>query len=36
MCRYRLILVAAHKDFCAFVERLDAAVTEGIALQLTC
>ena len=36
MCRYRPSLVAAHKDFCAFVVHLDAAVTEGIALQLTC
>ena len=36
MCKYRLTLVAAHKDFCAFVVRLDAVVAEGNALQLTC
>ena len=36
MCKYRPILVAAHKDFCAFVVRLDAVVAEGTALQLTC
>lgn len=36
MCRYRPTLVAAHKDFCAFVVRLDVVVAEGATSQLTC